>query len=269
MEQSKQGRKQNLTSEDSQLLKTLLTRLEGLFQEKVELLTTTIQQLMQKDEDSPKKQVQAMANPISQGEQLEQIKHLVEKLEQTFHEKVDILTRKIDQSGNYPVSSSFIISHGNREAILRQLEELERLIDRKLDRTVQTIHQYVADSVKSLEEDLKGQISVIRRELFAEKAISSSAIIAESEEEEVIPKARIKAAPKPEVQIPVKPAAKPEVKTRGNAKTPSFPQLLTAEDYDQLSLRKLKLIGKQRKIRGYARMKRPEILIALKQSDDK
>ena len=269
MEQSKQGRKQNLTSEDSQLLKTLLTRLEALFQEKVELLSATIQQSMQKDEDSLKKQVQAMANPISQGEQLEQIKHLVEKLEQTFHEKVDILTRKIDQSGNYPVSSSFIISHGNREAILRQLEELERLIDRKLDRTVQTIHQYVADSVKSLEEDLKGQISVIRRELFAEKAISSSAIIPESEEEEVIPKARVKTAPKPEVQIPAKPPAKPEVKTRGNAKTPSFPQLLTAEDYDQLSLRKLKLIGKQRKIRGYARMKRPEILIALKQSDDK
>jgi translation elongation factor EF-G len=266
MEQSKQGRKQNLTSEDSQLLKTLLTRLEALFQEKLDVLTTTIQQSMQKNEDSLKKQVQAMANPISQGEQLEQIKNLVEKLEQTFHEKVDILTRKIDQSGNYPVSSSFIISHGNREAILRQLEELERLIDRKLDRTVQSIHQYVADSVKSLEEDLKGQISVIRRELFAEKAISSSAIIPESEEE-VIPKARIKAAPKPEVQIPVKPPVKPEVKTR--AKTPSFPQLLTAEDYDQLSLRKLKLIGKQRKIRGYARMKRPEILIALKQSDDK
>jgi translation elongation factor EF-G len=269
MEQSKQGRKQNLTSEDSQLLKTLLTRLEALFQEKLDVLTTTIQQSMQKNEDSLKKQVQAMANPISQGEQLEQIKNLVEKLEQTFHEKVDILTRKIDQSGNYPVSSSFIISHGNREAILRQLEELERLIDRKLDRTVQTIHQYVADSVKSVEEDLKGQISVIRRELFAEKAISSSAIIPEipESEEEVIPKARIKAAPKPEVQIPVKPPAKPEVKTR--AKTPTFPQLLTAEDYDQLSLRKLKLIGKQRKIRGYARMKRPEILIALKQSDDK
>jgi|JI81BgreenRNA_FD_contig_101_107048_length_1558_multi_11_in_0_out_0_2 translation elongation factor EF-G len=269
MEQSKQGRKQNLTSEDSQLLKTLLTRLEALFQEKLDVLTTTIQQSMQKNEDSLKKQVQAMANPISQGEQLEQIKYLIEKLEQTFHEKVDILTRKIDQSGNYPVSSSFIISHGNREAILRQLEELERLIDRKLDRTVQTIHQYVADSVKSVEEDLKGQISVIRRELFAEKAISSSAIIPEipESEEEVIPKARIKAAPKPEVQIPVKPPAKPEVKTR--AKTPTFPQLLTAEDYDQLSLRKLKLIGKQRKIRGYARMKRPEILIALKQSDDK
>jgi hypothetical protein len=39
------------------------------------------------------------------------------------------------------------------------------------------------------------------------------------------------------------------------------------EDYDTLSLRRLKAIGKDRKIRGYARMKRPEILAAIREAD--
>jgi len=77
----------------------------------------------------------------------------------------------------------------------------------------------------------------------------------------------------------------PEIKAKTQSKTqpkkqskaqPQLPQLqlefqfeTPLEDYDSLSLRRLKAIGKERKLRGYARMKRPEILAALKSTDGK
>ncbi|MGE5660505.1 MAG: Rho termination factor (modular protein) [Actinomycetota bacterium] len=257
--------------EETTLLKSLLQQLEVSFQEKVDTLTKKIEQAVKKNEDILKKQVKALAERNSDTDQIEQIKNLIERLEKTFHEKVDNLAKKITQTG--PTLPSAVNSEINLESALRQLEELEKLLERKIERTVQAINQYVADSIQSIEDDLKNQISAIRRELGTSskppaKVQAKAQPKPEPEAElevPVQPKSRSKAQPKTSVQAEPKPKEKAEPKS----KTKSQPQPAASlqEDYDSLSLRKLKLIGKQRKLRGYARMKRPEILAALKKAD--
>jgi hypothetical protein len=225
-------------------IQTLLQQFELSFQKKVESLTKQIEQSVKKNEDLLKKQVKALTEQKFERDQIEQIRSRIEKVEQTFHEKVDKLAKKIEQSGSDIPPTSAVIYEMNLEGVLTQLDELEKLLSIKLERTVETINQFVADAIKDVEDDLKNQIATLRSQLGATAHDSV-----------------------------IQPETKPKTKSKTQQKkqfSPELPKLQSPqEDYDSLSLRRLKAIGKERKLRGYARMKRPEILAALNQYDGK
>ena len=231
-------------TETNAQIETLLQQFELSFQKKVESLTKQIEQSVKKNEDQLKKQIKALTEQKLERDQIEQIKVLIEKVEQTFHEKVDKLAKKIEQSQSDNTPTSEVVSEINLEGALRQLDELEKLLSIKLERTAATINQFVASAIADVESDLKNQIATLRRQLGA--TAQPSGIQSETK-----PKTKSKTQPKKQF-------------------SPELPKLESPEeDYDSLSLRGLKAIGKERKLRGYARMKRPEILAALKQSDGK
>ncbi|WP_293353490.1 MULTISPECIES: Rho termination factor (modular protein) [unclassified Microcoleus] len=244
-------------------LETLLQQFELSFQKKVESLTKQIEQSVKKNEDLLKKQVKALAEQNFDRDQITQIKHLLEQVEKTFHEKVDKLAKKIEQSGSNISPQSAVISEMNLEGALRQLDELEKLLSIKLDRTVQIINQFVADTIADVENDLKNQIATLRSQLGA--AATHSEI-----QSETPPKKQSKAQPKTEAKKQSKAQQKPQLpQLQLELPFPPQQQQEDEEDYDTLSLRRLKAIGKDRKVRGYARMKRPEILAALREADGK
>lgn len=232
-------------------IETLLQQLEISFQQKVESLTKKIEQSIKKNEDFLKKQVKGIADRNLDLDSIEQIKNLVENLEKTFHEKVDKLAKKIEQSGKNAPSASSVISEVNIESALKQLEELDKYLSRKLERTAQAINQYVSDALEDVESDLKNQIETLRRQLRSTG--NHTKLQAESQS-----KAQTKDQSKAQSK------AEPKVQLLELSELESL-----QEEYDGFSLRKLKAIGKERKLRGYARMKRPEILAALKKNDGK
>ena len=235
-------------------IKSLLQQLEVSFQEKIENLTKKIEQSVKKNEDLLKKQVKALSEQNSENGEIEQIKNLLAKIEKTFHERVDNLAKKIEQPGN--TSPSSIASEVNQEGAIGQLETLEKLIARKLEWTAQAINQYVLEAIKSVENDLKNQIEAIRSQLQATPKPASK------------PKAEPESKPKSKSRSQSKTEVKSEPKAQPKSPSKTQPQT-QQDDYESLSLRKLKAIGKERKLRGYARMKRPEILAALQKEEGK
>lgn len=232
-------------------IETILQQLEVSFQQKVESLTKKIEQSVKRNEDFLKKQVKAIADRNLDTDSIQQIKNLVENLEKTFHEKVDKLAKKIEQASKNAPSRSSVISEVNIESALKQLEELDKLLSRKLERTAQAINQYVSDALKDVESELKNQIEALRYQLGAAENYT-------------------KVQPESQPKTKSKPQSKTQPKAQPKVKLPQLSELESPqEDYDSFSLRKLKAIGKERKLRGYARMKRPEILAALQQSDGK
>lgn len=225
-------------------LDTLLQQFELSFQKKVESLTKQIEHSIKKNEDLLKKQVKALTEQNLEGDKIAQIRIVIAEIEQTFNKKVDNLAKKIERSGSNIPPTSAAMDEMNLEGALTLLDEFEKLLSIKLEFTVETINQFVAEAITGLESDLKNQIARLRRQLGATT---------------------------PNSGIP--PETKPKTKSKTQPKKPFLPQLpplqSPAEDYDSLSLRRLKAIGKERKLRGYARMKRPEILAALKQIDGK
>ena len=225
-------------------LETLLQQFELSFQKKVESLTKQIEHSIKKNEDLLKKQVKALTEQKLEGDKIEQIRIVIEEIEQTFNKKVDKLAKKIERSGiNIPPTSA-AMDEMNLEGALTLLDEFEKLLSIKLEFTVETINQFVAEAITGLESDLKNQIARLRHQLGG--TVHNSGI---------------------------PPETKPKTKSKTQPKKPFLPQLpplqSPPEDYDSLSLRRLKAIGKERKLRGYARMKRPEILAALKRIDGK
>ena len=239
-------------------LETLLQQFELSFQKKVESLTKQIEQSVKKNEELLKKQVKALTEQNFDRDQIEQIKRLLEQVEKTFHEKVDKLAKKSEQPGSDSPPTSAVISEVNLEGALRQLDQLEKLLSRKLEGTVQTINQFVSDAIEEVENDLKNQIATLRRQL-------SDAATHSEMQPEAQPKKQSKTQPKTQAKKQSKAQSKPQL-PQLQLELPFPPQ---EEDYDTLSLRRLKAIGKDRKVRGYARMKRPEILAALKEADGK
>lgn len=239
-------------------IETVFQQFELSFQQKVESLTKQIEQSVKKNEDLLKKQLKALNEPKFEYNQIEQIKNLIAKIEQIFNEKVDKLAKKIEKSGNENPPTSAVISEMNLESALTQLDDLEQLVSIKLERTIEIINQFVADAIKDVEDDLKSQIGRLRSQLGA-------------------------VANHSEIQLEVQPKTQPKSKPKKQSKAQTKPQLpqlqlefqfesqleSPLEDYDSCSLRRLKAIGKDRKLHGYARMKRPEILAALKQIDGK
>lgn len=234
-------------------IETLLQQFELSFQKKLESLTQQIEQSVKKNEDLLKKQVKVLTEQNFEGDQIEQIKRLLEQVEKTFHEKVDKLAKKFEQSGSNSSPKSAVISEMNLEGALRQLDELEKLLSIKLERTVQIINQFVADSIADVENDLKNQIATLRSQLGA--AVTHSEIQPETKKQ-----------PKTLRQKESKVQSKPQL-PQLQLELPFPPQEEDEEDYETLSLRRLKAIGKDRKLRGWARMKRPEILAALREAD--
>ncbi|MEG4857933.1 Rho termination factor (modular protein) [Microcoleus sp. K1-B6] len=235
-------------------IETLLQQLELSFQKKVDSLTKQIEQSVKKNEDLLKKHVKALTEQNFERNQIEQIKHLLEQVEKAFHEKVDKMAKKIEQSSSNRPPTSAVISEVNLEGALRQLDELEKLLSIKLERTVQTINQFVSDTLEEVENDLKNQIETLRRQLGG--AATHSEI-----QPDAPPKKQSKTQPKKQSKAQQKPQL-PQLQLEL-----PFPSPSPEDDYESLSLRRLKAIGKDRKVRGYARMKRPEILAALRQTD--
>jgi len=234
-------------------IEALLQQFELSFQQKVESLTQQIEQSVKKNEELLKKQVKALTEQNFDRDQIEQIKRLLEQIEKTFDKKVDKLAKKIEQSSSDSFPKSAVISEMNLKGALRQLDELEKLLSIKLERTVQIINQFVADSIADVENDLKNQIATLRSQLGA--AATHSEIQPETKKQ-----------PKTQRQKQSKAQSKPQL-PQLQLELPFPPMQEDEEDYDTLSLRRLKAIGKDRKVRGWARMKRPEILAALRQAD--
>ncbi|MEG4276265.1 Rho termination factor (modular protein) [Microcoleus sp. MON1_C1] len=235
-------------------IETLLQEFELSFQKKVDSLTKQIEQSVKKNEDLLKKHVKALTEQNFERNQIEQIKHLLEQVEKAFHEKVDKMAKKIEQSSSNLPPTSAVISEVNVEGALRKLDELERLLSIKLERTVQTINQFVSEAIEDVENDLKNQIEALRGQLGAAATHSER-------QPEVQPKKQSKTQSKKQSKAQQKPQL-PQLQLEL-----PFPSPSPEEDYESLSLRRLKAIGKERKVRGYARMKRPEILAALRQAD--
>ncbi|WP_341739465.1 Rho termination factor (modular protein) [Microcoleus sp. CAWBG640] len=225
-------------------IESLLQQFELSFQKKVESLTKQIEQSIKKNEDLLKKQVKALTEQKLEGDKIEQIRIVIEEIEQAFNKKVDKLAKKIEQSGSNIPPTSSAMDEMNLEGALTLLDEFEKLLSIKLEFTVETINQFVSEAITDLESDLKNQIARLRRQLGATAHNSG-----------------------------IQPETKPKTKSKTQPKKPFLPQLpplqSPPEDYDSLSLRRLKAIGKERKLHGYARMKRPEILAALKRIDGK
>ena len=233
-------------------IETLLQQFELSFQKNVESLTKQIEQSVKRNEDLLKKQVKALTEQNFDRDQIEQIKRLLEQVEKTFDKKVDKLAKKIEQSGSESSPKSAVISEMNLEGALRQLDALEQLLSIKLERTALIINQFVVDAIADVENDLKNQIAALRSQLGVAATPS-----------EIQP--GTKKQPKTQRQKQSKAQSKPQL-PQLQLELP-FPPQEKDEDYDTLSLRRLKAIGKERKVRNYARMKRPEILAALRDAD--
>lgn len=234
-------------------INTLWQQLEVSFQERVDTLTKKLEQSIKKNEDFLKKQVKALSERNVDTTSLEQIKNLLAQIEKTFHNKGDHLAKTLEKSGQSFPPPAPLISEENLAGALRQLEELEKLLERKLERTGNAIHQYVTDSLQSLEDDLRVQINALRRELQSPEKPQR--------------KAQSETVSTPAPTPASKSKSKPQTKTQSSKGSSKAQAATDSQDYESLSLRKLKLIGKERKLRGYARMKRPEILAALKKAD--
>lgn len=233
-------------------IETILQQFELSFQKKVDSLTKQIEQSVKKNEELLKKHLKTLTEQNFERNQIEQIKDLLGQVEKAFHEKVEKMAKKIEQSSSPRPSTSAVISEVSLEGALRQLDELEKLLSIKLERTVQTINQFVSDAIEDVENDLRNQIERLRSQLGAAAAHSGIQL-------ETQPKKQSKTEPKKQSKAQQKPQL-PQLQLQ-------LPFSPPEEDYESLSLRRLKAIGKDRKVRGYARMKRPEILAALRQTD--
>lgn len=342
---------------DTSQVEKFLQKIDVSLQKKVDALTKKVDQAAKNNEEILKKQVKGLTTPKSDTDKVEQLKGLLEKLEERFTAKVDTLAKTVEQSAKQTPSTNF--EEVKIPAMLKQLDELDKLIEKKLARTLQLINQYVAESIKSIEDDLSTQITALRTELSTTPA-SSKSIKATKVEEKITKVEPVKAKVEPEPEpapIPVKAAkttttskttalpakatkvtatplpakvskATTTTKAAAAATTPTKPASATTakstttkgkivatpitkstvsakaaakpakstvsaksnerlsaskttkssssksskaastlDDYDTLSLRKLKQLGKDRKLPRYARMKKPEIVAALRKID--
>ena len=240
----------------------LLQDLKLSLDEKVDSLAKKIDQSVKKNEDALKKQVKSLQGQSVDVDQIEQLKSLITNLENSVNNKVETLTRKIANSTTKKTTSSFL-SGVNVELLSKQLDDLDKQIEKKLEGMVKTINQYVSQSIQDIEDDLKTQVSAVRRQLQAIPELDSQV-----EVEAKTPTTTKTTTKKPSSTSSRSKATTTKTTTRKTkaaaaAAEPEVP----GDDYDTKSLRQLKKIAQERKLRGYARMKRPEILKALREAD--
>ncbi|MDE5073526.1 MAG: Rho termination factor N-terminal domain-containing protein [Trichodesmium sp. St16_bin4-tuft] len=150
------------------------------------------------------------------------------------------------------------------ELLSKQLDDLDKQIEKKLEGMVNTVNQF-SQSIKDLEDDLKTQVSAVRRQLQAIPELDSTVEV--EAKTEAAPKTTTKSKPTSTTSRPKATTTKTSTrKTKASSASQVEPEV-PVDDYDTKSLRQLKKIAQERKLRGYARMKRPEILKALREAD--
>ena len=238
----------------------LLQQLEVSFDQKVDSITKKIDQSIKKNEEVIKKRVKYLQDKTNDFGQIEQLKKLITNLENSVNNKVETLTRKITSSTGKKTTSSFL-SGVNVELLSKQLDDLDKQIEKKLEGIVLTINQYVSRSIQGIEDDLKTQVLAVRRQLEAMPEIDS---LAEIEATTETPR---KTATKTKSGSTTSRSNATTTKTTTRKTKAQVEPEVPIDDYDTKSLRQLKKIAQERKLRGYARMKRPEILKALREAD--
>ena len=189
--------------------------------------------------------------------QIEQLKNLIINLEYSVHNKVEALAGKIASSTTKKTTSNF--TGVKMDLLSQQLDDLDKQIEKKLAGMVKTM--------QDIEDDLKTQVSAVRRQLQALPELDSPV---EVEAKTSTPsKTTTKSKPSSSSTTSRSKATTTKTtarKTKANSVSQVEPEV-PIDDYDTKSLRQLKKIAQERKLRGYARMKRPEILKALREAD--
>ncbi|NES74217.1 MAG: hypothetical protein F6K24_58025 [Okeania sp. SIO2D1] len=150
----------------------------------------------------------------------------------------------------------------NVDLLSKQLDDLDKQIEKKLEGIVKTINQF-SQSVQDIEDDLKTQVSAVRRQLQTIPEVETTEEV--PAKTETSRKTTTKSKPSSTSSRSKASTTKTTRKTKAQA-APVEPEV-PIDDYDTKSLRQLKKIAQERKLRGYARMKRPEILKALREAD--
>jgi hypothetical protein len=246
----------------------LLQQLEVSFDRKVDSLSKKIDQSIKKNEEVLKKQVKSLEDQTVDVAQIEQLKKLITNLETSVNNKVETLVRKNSSTTTKKAASNSVVEV-NVELLSKQLDDLDKQIEKKLEGIVKTINQYVSQTIQDIEDDLKTQVSAVRRQLNTTPDTNSKV---EAEAETPAPR---KTSTRSKSSSSTS-STRSKAKTTGTSKTttrrtkaksaPAEPET-PIDDYDTKSLRQLKKIAQERKLRGYARMKRPEILKALREAD--
>ncbi|NEP90530.1 MAG: ParB N-terminal domain-containing protein [Okeania sp. SIO2C2] len=238
----------------------LMQQLEVSFDKKVDSLTKKIDQSIKKNEEVLKKQVKSLQDRGTDVVQIEQLKNLITNLENSVNDKVEKLARKITSSTTNKTTSNSL-SGVNVDLLSKQLDDLDKQIEKKLEGIVKTINQF-SQLVQDIEDDLKTQVSAVRRQLQTIPEVDSTEEVAAKTE---TPR-RTTTKSKPSSTSSKSKASTTKTTRKTKAQAAAEPEV-PMDDYDTKSLRQLKKIAQERKLRGYARMKRPEILKALREAD--
>ncbi len=143
------------------------------------------------------------------------------------------------------------------DLLSQQLDDLDKQIEKKLAGMVKTM--------QDIEDDLKTQVSAVRRQLQAIPEVDSPV---EVEAKTNTPSKTTTTKSKPSSTTSRSKATTTKTTARKTkAQVAPVEPEVPVDDYDTKSLRQLKKIAQERKLRGYARMKRPEILKALREAD--
>ena len=96
---------------------------------------------------------------------------MITNLENSVHNKVETLVKKIASSTTKKTTSG---STGVKmELLSKQLDDLDKQIEKKLEGMVKTVNQFSL-SIQDLEDDLKIQVSAVRRQLQAIPELDST-----------------------------------------------------------------------------------------------
>ncbi|MGD1715503.1 Rho termination factor N-terminal domain-containing protein [Dapis sp. BLCC M172] len=229
----------------------LLQQLKVSFDQKVDSLTQKIDRSINKNEEVLKKQVKSLREESIDINQIDQLKNLIINLENSVNNKVETLVRKIANSTTNKTTSGV-----KMELLSKQLDDLDKQIEKKLAGMVKTM--------QDIEDDLKTQVSAVRRQLQALSELDSSVEVEAKTDTQ--PKTTTKSKPSSTTSRSKATTTKTTTRKTKAAVAPAEPEV-SGDDYDTKSLRQLKKIAQERKLRGYARMKRPEILKALREAD--
>lgn len=244
----------------------LLQQLEVSFDQKVDSLTKKIDQSIKKNEEVIKKQVKSLQDQTTDIDQIEQLKKLITNLETSVNKKVETLVRKNSSTTTKKTASNSVLEV-NVELLSKQLDDLDKQIEKKLEGIVKTINQYVSKSIQDIEDDLKTQVSTVRGQLNTAPETNSK--VEAEPETTTTRKTTTRSKPsstRAKSKTTTTTAAKTTTRKTKAKAAPAEPET-PIDDYDTKSLRQLKKIAQERKLRGYARMKRPEILKALRDAD--
>ncbi|NEQ38221.1 MAG: ParB N-terminal domain-containing protein [Okeania sp. SIO3I5] len=246
---------------ETQNFDPLVEQLKVSFDRKVDSLTQKIDQSINKNEEVIKKQVKSLQVPSTEIAQIEQFQEMITNLENSVHNKVETLARKIASSTIKKTTSN--LKGVKMELLSKQLDDLDKQIEKKLEGMVKTVNQF-EQLIQDIEDDLKTQVSAVRRQLQAIPELDSTVEV--ETKTETPPKATTKSKPTSTSRSKATSTKTTTRKTKASSAAQAEPEV-PIDDYDTKSLRQLKKIAQERKLRGYARMKRPEILKALREAD--